>query len=87
MPELWHLRARHCAFVAHSQFLHRYDEQSIGPSLEEWTAYKNELAARPKPPAHISFVPPLSSFFPFILFSFFFLFVWPTHCVRSSMQY
>jgi hypothetical protein len=71
LPELWHLLTRHRAFVAHSQFLHRYDEQSIEPSLEEWTAYKNELAARPKPPAHISFVP----LFVLSLHSFFFLFV------------
>ena len=71
MPELWHLRTRHRAFVDHSQFLHRYDEQSIEPSLEEWTAYKNELAARPNPPAHISFVPPsLRSFTSFFFLSF-----------------
>jgi hypothetical protein len=55
LPELWRLRTLHGAFVDHSQFLHRYDSQEI--SLEEWTAYKNELVARPKPPAHISFAP------------------------------
>jgi hypothetical protein len=67
LPELWRVRTLHRAFVDHSQFLHRYEEQSEEPSPEELEAYRTELAARPKPPAHISFVP-LSSFFSFVLF-------------------
>jgi hypothetical protein len=73
LPQLELLHTRHRAFVDYWEFFYRHHEVSEEPSPEELMAYLNELAVRPKPPAHISFVPrgPSSAFILFCTIFFF----------------